>query len=87
MAGRKPIGDRAMTPAERKARSRTLALGGIVGHLDEAVRSMEDLRRELARRGLWDGNGNALPGNEALVEALLDLGTHLDLARSHVPYS
>lgn len=77
MAGRKPIGKTAMTAAERKARSRALALGGIVGHIEQAQATLERLRRAL---------GTQLLTREA-AEAFVDLELHLSLARSYVPNS
>ena len=38
-----------MTPAERKARSRALALGDLVAHLELATQEIEVVRRATAR--------------------------------------
>lgn len=76
MAGRKPIGERAMTAAERKARSRALSLGGVVGHLDQAHAALDALRAALRVH---------LVGEAA--EAFAEVELHLSLARSYVPNS
>jgi hypothetical protein len=72
--GRKPIGDRPMTAAERKARSRALVLGGIVSHIELAVVALEQLRQAVKLEG-------------AAAEAFIDLELQLSLARSLVPNS
>lgn len=72
--GRRPIGDRPMTAAERKARSRALALGGIVSHIDLAVAALEQLRKAVKLEG-------------AAAEAFVDLELQLSVARSLVPNS
>lgn len=54
--GRKPIGDRPMTTAERKARSRANILGALRVDLDEAARLARDWREcmERGRPGATD---------------------------------
>ena len=49
-AGRRPIGDRAMTPAERKARSRALSLGAVHGELELASSDLRDWHRYAKER-------------------------------------
>lgn len=72
MANRR-IGERPMTPAERKRRSRTLALGGVLGHLQSAEKLVGLLRHKVDRPDL--------------VELVDDLDVHLVTARELLPGS
>lgn len=45
--GRKAIGDRPMTVAERQARSRALRVAEVVGELHQVSRELARLRREV----------------------------------------
>ena len=70
MANRR-IGDRPMTASERKARSRALALGGTLGHLQVAEDLIKVLRYEVDRPDL--------------VDRLDDLELHVQLAKDLLP--
>lgn len=77
---RRPINDRPMTPAERKARSRALQLGAVDGQLMIAERDLS-----LLVRSLKDGApGMNLTDIRAQIEdALIHVsGARLSLPRS-----
>ena len=63
----------AMTPAERKAKSRAMMLGGIAGHLEAAEDALQLLRHETIR---------ATP---EMQQALDLVQLHLDQARGLLP--
>lgn len=70
---RQRIGDKPMTAAERKRRSRTLALGGVLGHLQSAEELVQLLRHREDRPDL--------------VEVVDDIELHLALAKELLPGS
>ena len=63
----------ALTPAERKARSRAMMLGGLAGHLEEAERALGLVRHEIVRM---------TPELEAALDAVQ---VHLREARHLLP--
>jgi len=84
------IGERAMTPAERKARSRALALGGVVAHLDQADAALRRVQTEVLAALNAMGAGNPVwirRVSPDLAEAIEDLDLHLGLAREFLPRS
>lgn len=68
-----PADPPAMTPAERKAKSRAMTLGGILGHIEAAEEALRLAEHELLRV--------PAPAREALDQVQLQL----ELAKSLVP--
>jgi hypothetical protein len=74
--GRKALGDRPMTVAERKARSRATSLGALVG---EVALAQAQLRAVLKRY--------PTTGPKDVRDSLVDLDVRLELISSLVPRS
>lgn len=78
--GRKPIHDKAMTPAQRKARSRALALGAVAGELAQAARLAAHWHQCMKK-------GRPAATDEDITAAFAELAALITSAELHIPRS